>query len=41
MKNEYQIMRMVSMEEGAIGYVTLSSAKNGEIHGLKVIATLE
>jgi ABC-type phosphate transport system substrate-binding protein len=40
-KNEYRIMKMVSMEEGAIGYVTLSSAKSGEIRGLKVIATLQ
>ncbi len=40
-KNEYRIMKMVSMEEGAIGYVTLSSAKSGEIQGLKVIATLQ
>ncbi len=40
-KTEYQVMRMVSKEEGAIGYVTLSSAKNGEVQGLKVIATLQ
>ncbi|MBI3582082.1 MAG: hypothetical protein HY098_08445 [Nitrospinae bacterium] len=40
-KNEYQIMRMVATEEGAIGYVSLSSAKSGEIHGLKVISIVQ
>lgn len=40
MKSEYAIMKMVSMEEGAIGYVSLNAIKGAEIQGFKIVATL-
>ncbi len=39
-KNEYLIMKMISVEEWAIGYVSLSAAKSGDVLGYKIVATI-
>lgn len=40
-KNEYAIMKMVSVEAGAIGYVSLNATKGVEIQGFKIVAILQ
>lgn len=39
-KNDYIVMKRVSAEEGAIGYVSPNAVKGVEIQGFKVVATL-
>jgi ABC-type phosphate transport system substrate-binding protein len=45
MKSEYMVLKMVSMDDGAIGYVSLgvamSALKGAENHGLKIIGVYE
>lgn len=40
-KNEYTIIKMVSMDKAAIGYVSLNSIKGAEIQGFKIVTTLQ
>lgn len=40
MKSEYVIMKMVSAEEGAIGYVSLNTVKTADIQGFKILGIL-
>lgn len=40
-KNDYIVMKRVSVEEGAIGYVSLNAIKGAEIQGFKIVATLQ
>lgn len=39
-KNDYIVMKRVSAEEGAIGYISWNAIKGADIQGFKIVATL-